>query len=406
MKKLYLVRTIILAGSLLLQLNTLCFHSRGAAGDVDLSFNPSLSANAYVFAVTVQPDGKVLVGGQFTAVNGTSRNNIARLNANGSLDSSFNPGTGINAGVSSVVVQSDGKVLVGGPFTTVNGTNRNCLARLNANGSLDSSFNPDLPLGVTSSEYDSAAANAVAVQPDGKVLVGEYFGMVRLSANGSLDGSFDPTIVAYGPIYSVVLQPDGTALIGGGFTAVNGTNRNGIARLNVNGSLDDTFTPGAGGYPVYSFALQLDGRVLIGGTFTAVNGTNRNHIARLNANGGLDSSFDPGTGADDVVRSIALQSDGKVLLGGDFLTVNGVARSHVVRLYGDSVAPTLSIAGSNAFMIVSWSMTGLNFQLLESTNFFPAAWSPVAQSAVTNASQISVTVPTAVGQKFFRLKSQ
>ena len=379
------------------------------------------------------------------------------------------PGTGINAGVSSVVVQSDGKVLVGGPFTTVNGTNRNCLARLNANGSLDSSFNPDLPLGVTSSEYDSAAANAVAVQPDGKVLVGgisvhyygcdyegcssvvtinflvrlnadgsrdtsfnifspgpgayqnvtaiglqpdgkvlvgEYFGMVRLSANGSLDGSFDPTIVAYGPIYSVVLQPDGTALIGGGFTAVNGTNRNGIARLNVNGSLDDTFTPGAGGYPVYSFALQLDGRVLIGGTFTAVNGTNRNHIARLNANGGLDSSFDPGTGADDVVRSIALQSDGKVLLGGDFLTVNGVARSHVVRLYGDSVAPTLSIAGSNAFMIVSWSMTGLNFQLLESTNFFPAAWSPVAQSAVTNASQISVTVPTAVGQKFFRLKSQ
>ena len=98
MKKLYLVRTIILAGSLLLQLNTLCFHSRGAAGDVDLSFNPSLSANAYVFAVTVQPDGKVLVGGQFTAVNGTSRNNIARLNANGSLDSSFNPGTGINAG--------------------------------------------------------------------------------------------------------------------------------------------------------------------------------------------------------------------------------------------------------------------------------------------------------------------
>jgi hypothetical protein len=102
-----------------------------------------------------------------------------------------------------------------------------------------------------------------------------------------------------------------------------------------------------------------------------------------------------------------LQSDGNVLIGGEFLTVNGEARPRVARLYGDSPAPSLSIARSNAFVIVSWPATGLNFQLQETTDLLlPNSWSPVAQPAVTNAGHISVTVPTTVGRKFFRLKSQ
>ena len=90
---------------------------------------------------------------------------------------------------------------------------------------------------------------------------------------------------------------------------------------------------------VESVVVQADGKVLIGGYFTTVNGTNRNHIARLNSNGSLDNSFDPGTGADGFVRSIALQSDGKVFIGGGFFTVNGVVRPRVARLYGDQAAP-------------------------------------------------------------------
>jgi len=82
-------------------------------------------------------------------------------------------------------------------------------------------------------------------------------------------------------------------------------------------------------------------------------------------------------------------------------------RPYVARLYGDSVAPSLNIARSNAFVIVSWPVTGLNFPLQESTNLsLPNSWSPVAQPAVTNAGQISVAVPTTVGRKFFRWKSQ
>ena len=115
MKKLYSVRTIILAGSLLLQLNTLCFHSRGAAGDVDLSFDPGSGVNGTVNAVAVQPDGKVIIGGEFTTVKGLARSKVARLNADGSGDSSFNPGTEPTTvwRLFRVALQSDGKVLVG-----------------------------------------------------------------------------------------------------------------------------------------------------------------------------------------------------------------------------------------------------------------------------------------------------
>src|SRR6185369_7453984 len=113
------------------------------------------------------------------------------------------------------------------------------------------------------------------------------------------------------------------------------------------------------------------------------------------------------TGADGWVRSIALQPDGKVLICGDFATINGVARPHVARLYGDSVAPSLNIARSNAFVIVSWPVTGLNFQLQESTNLsLPNSWSSVAQTGATNGNQVTVTVPTTTGRKFFRLQAQ
>jgi len=109
MKKLLSVRTIVLAGSFLLQLNTLCFQSRGAAGDVDLSFDPGSGVNGGVDALAVQPDGKVIIGGWFTTVQGLARAGIARLNADGSGDSSFNPDAGIGGYVSAIALQPDGK---------------------------------------------------------------------------------------------------------------------------------------------------------------------------------------------------------------------------------------------------------------------------------------------------------
>ena len=359
MKKLYSVRTIILAGGLLLQLNTLCFHSRGAAGDADLSFDPRLGVDGRVNAVAVQPDGKVIIGGGFTTVKGLVRPGLARLNADGSGDSSFNPGAGANAAVRQIALQPDGRVLIGGDFYWDNGTFRNNVARLQADGSLDSSFNPDLPPGVDiSGAYDGSTATAAfALQPDGKVLVvgvstqldicGDancgpsfsYF-VIRLNPNGSRDTSFDPTLGDHflsveETMDTVAVQPDGKVLVGGTFRGIKGTNRNGIARLNADESLDGSFNPvtGVSGGSVSSIAVQSDGKVLVGGYFTTVNGTNRNNMARLNADGSLDGSFKPGTGANQTVLSIALQSDGKALIGGYLNSVNGVRSPYVARLY-------------------------------------------------------------------------
>jgi len=436
MKQLDLVRTIFLAGSLLLQLNPLCFHSRGAAGDVDLSFDPGSGitgpASWDISALRVLPNGQVLIGGSFTYFDGTNPNGRARLNADGSLDGTFVPSSfyptnigviGSDIGdrvVTAAAGQSDGKVLIAGYTIHWDCDPESCnrwaiyfLNRVTADGNLDANF--FYPSAENySADWDNHAIKSIIVQSDGKVLIGHSFTLngtnfgevQRLNSNGSLDGT-GVTPSYYSTVECVVVQPDGKTLIGGYFTNVNGASRNGIARLNADGSLDDNFNPGTGapGGALTSIALQPDGKVLIGGSFTNFNGTSRHHLARLNANGSLDSNFNPGTGPNAAVTSIALQPDGQVLIGGGFTTINGVARRFVARLYGDP-APSLNIARSNGLMILSWPESGLNFQLQESTDTtLPNSWSPVAQPALTNAGQISVAVPTSAGGKFFRLKS-
>jgi len=268
-------------------------------------------------------------------------------------------------------------------------------------GTRDISFTPALGNRIYGG---GEVVRALAVQPDGKILVGGYFhaingtnrnAIARLNANGTLDtnsalgigGSFWDSVSA------LAVQSDGKVLVNGGFATSGGTNVGGIARLNADTSLDTSFnpTPGMYGGPI---ALQPDGKVLVG-------------LNRLNADGSLDSTFNPGTGANGSVRTVALQPDGKVVIGGDFTTINGIVRPHVARLFGDSAPPALSISLSNGLVTVSWPVTGLNFQLQESANLaLPNSWSPVAQPALTNLNQISVNVPATIGRQFFRLKSQ
>ncbi|HRX81642.1 MAG TPA: delta-60 repeat domain-containing protein, partial [Pirellulaceae bacterium] len=114
----------------------------GINSAVDLSFNPGAGTNGRVDFVALQADGKALIGGTFTTVDGVSRNNIARLNPDGSLDNTFTPGTGTNGPVLSVALQADGRILIAGDFTAVNGVLRNDIARLNSDGSVDTTFNP------------------------------------------------------------------------------------------------------------------------------------------------------------------------------------------------------------------------------------------------------------------------
>ena len=359
-------------------------------GTLDATFNPGTGANNLIWSVVYQPDGRVLIGGEFTSYNGTAMNRIARLNADGSLDGSFNPGTGTNGTIFSIASQPDGKVLIGGVFATYNGTPRNNIARLNADGSLDGSFDPG-----------TGANNliwSVVYQPDGRVLIGgdftSYNGtarnyIARLNADGSLDVGFNPGTGANDGIRSVAYQP-GKVLISGFFTAYNGTARNRIARLNFDGSLDGSFDPGTGANNlIWSVVYQPDGKVLIGGGFTTYNGTARNNIARLNADGSLDVSFNPGTGANDPIRSVAYQP-GKVLISGFFTAYNGTARNRIARVNGDPQPPTItSFTPTSGATGTTVTITGTNFTDATAVSFGGTA---AASFNVVSATQITAVV--------------
>ncbi|MCF8374346.1 MAG: T9SS type A sorting domain-containing protein [Bacteroidales bacterium] len=310
----------------------------------DLGYGYCDGANNDVLTTIIQSDGKIIIGGRFTQFAGVSVNHIARLNINGSLDSTFDPGTGPNGYVYSSTVQSDGKIIIGGSFSNFNGTASSRIARLNSDGSLDTTFIPGT--GANDVVY------AIDIQSTGKILIGgdftSYNGIsknriARLNNDGSIDATFLSGTGANDGIRTIVQQSDGKIFIGGNFFSYNGSTKNKIARLNVNGSLDATFSGGYGtnllDY-IYSISVQTDGKVIIGGNFTNYPATGIRYLVRLNSTGSLDTSFDMGTGVWGEVRSTSIQSDGKIVIGGDFFSINSTQRNKIARLYSNGSVDT------------------------------------------------------------------
>ncbi|MCC5844937.1 MAG: choice-of-anchor D domain-containing protein [Verrucomicrobia bacterium] len=336
-------------------LSFLCFFIRFSqvsfgqtAGTVDVDFDPDFDGFALA-AIARQPDGKLIVGGYFRNVNGYPRRNIARLNEDGSLDGSFDPDLGISGSVGTVAVQPDGKILIGGSFTFISGNIRNRIARLNSDGTLDMSFEADADSNV----------ETIHIQADGKILVGGWFSsmngepknrIARLNIDGSLDQGFNPDV--NGSVYTLVTQTDGKILLGGNYTAIGGQTRNFIARINEDGTLDSEFNPVPNGV-IHTMALQSDGKILLGGGFTSLSGQVRNRVARLHPNGSVDINFDPNV--NDTVRTLTLQADGKILVGGDFSTVKNQSRSRIVRL-ATSGFPDNSFTGASGNIVFSLAL--------------------------------------------------
>ncbi len=334
--------------------------------DLDTSFVTEAGFNNAVMTTAVQPDGKILVGGWFTTYQGISRSNIARLNADGSLDTSFNVGAGFDAVVYSIVLQADGKILVGGDFTSYNGITQNSIARLNADGSIDTSFN--MGNGLTTSG-GMAFVNTMAIQNDGKILVGgrftDYNGtprqrIARINTDGTIDTSFVVGSGFNADVKTIALQSDGKIVAGGSFKSYSFTNVNYIVRLNMNGTVDSSFNIGTGfggspgGAVVQIIVVQPDDKILVGGYFTTYKGTTQNRIVRLNTNGNVDTSFVAVAGVDNYfVNDIELQPDGKILLGGGFLSYNGIARRCLARINANGSLDTSFDIGTGFFGTLS-----------------------------------------------------
>jgi len=310
-------------------------------GTLDTSFEPAAIGqivNVTIDALATDSAGRILIGGRFSSISGMERQSIARLQPDGSLDESFDAAfDGISSNiVQSILPQPDGRVFVGGQFSIAGGSQRSNLARLLPNGQADPSFQ----IGANS------LVRVLAKAVNGDLLVGGVFTQVggvprnriaRIASSGIIDSSFNPD--ADGEVSAILPLPDGKILIGGGFTSIGGVTRPSLARLDANGKLDTSFTPGtfSGAFyttgPVRAIATDSAGRILIGGGFTTIQGHTRHHLARLAPDGALDPSFDAllDTGRKQIF-AICVQADGKIIFCGDTTTVGGVPRSRIARL--------------------------------------------------------------------------
>jgi uncharacterized delta-60 repeat protein len=324
------------------------------AGALDPNFNPGSELDyggnsGWLNFVKLQTNGQILVAGIFTMVNGTNENYLARLNPDGSLDTSFNDGTGplgtgnVVGDIRGMELLNDGRMIVGGGFNTYNGIIRNGLVRLSTNGIVDPAYQP----------AGAGIVNTFGLQTDGKVIFSAFASTyaARINADGTTtrtnaDGTTNITFIASADNYvrQVSCLPDGTTMIAGSFSTINGHPRRCLARLFTDGTVDSAFVPdmslfmSAGTVPyIYKFAVQSDGKVVAAlKTYAAPAG---NYLVRFKNDGSLDTDFEPirfaiPTGDNDTISAIAIQSDNGIIAAGQFQTVNGLSRPYLVRLKG------------------------------------------------------------------------
>ena len=292
-----------------------------ADGTFDPSFAQGTGFAGDVYAMVRQPDGKLVIGGnQLSLYNGTAVPSVVRLGADGALDGTFDAGSGPDGWIHDLALQTDGKVLVAGTFSNFNGLSSRRLVRLMPNGSVDTGFN----IGTAANDW----VTSVVVQPDGKILIAGHFdqfngtaagGVARLLPDGTLDPAFNAGTGADQEVNVIVLRPDGRILLGGYFTTFSGATRNKVVQLNADGSLDASFDPGAGGgssASVRAMVLAPDGKVLCGGNFWDWSGSTANGAVRLLTDGSPDPAFDASATSEYGITDIRLQPDGNILLSG------------------------------------------------------------------------------------------
>jgi uncharacterized delta-60 repeat protein len=362
-------------------------------GSIDSGFvSPITDPTADVLAITIQTNGQILVGLE-------GQTNLMRLNADGQIDATFNIGTGPDGTVHAIELQPDGRILIGGEFTHFNGTSRSRVARLNSNGTLDNTFDP------------GAGANyhvlCVALQPDGRILIGGQFSqyrtvgrnyIARLTDTGALDLTFDPGQGASQNVQTIALQPDGKPVIGGFFDAYDGHTQYSVARLNTNGTYDASFGPltDLQDGTVFGLQLQRDGKIVVAGDMT------QGHLVRLNTDGTKDLTYQPGSGPDDDVYAMAIQPDQKIVIGGLFAGVGGASSPFLARINSD--LKLLNPVKNGATFTTQIQTVSGKIYHLEYKDFLNQAWTPIPSTTVTGDGSIKVLTNTTatVQQRYYQ----
>jgi uncharacterized delta-60 repeat protein len=306
--------------------------------DYCYSFNGGFNNQAE--AAVEDSNGRIIFVGNFTTYSGLPFNRIVRINGDASIDNTFNIGSGFNNSVTEVVLQPDGKILIGGIFSSYNGTPANKIIRLNSDGTVDETFD-------SGTGFDEVVWT-ISVQSDGKILVGGFFSqyngvsynrLIRLNSDGSIDNSFTIGTGFNNTIFDIQQQSDGKKLIFGGFTIFNGVSHNSLVRLNNDGSIDNTFSTGVGFNGATYSGLIDNGKIVVLGDFFEYSGQTHRNIVRLNTDGSIDNTFNSGSGFS---RTFGLSYTlsvsnylGKYYITGDFNTYDGNSSNGLIRLNND-----------------------------------------------------------------------
>lgn len=319
-------------------------------GSLDITFKPgSIDATGKVDSLAVQPDGKILVGGSFTSLNGTPRKYLARLHPDGSLDSTFVAVIRSGGSVIQIAVAPDGRILVNSGSTT--------LYRLKSDGSADPTWKEiRIVLGVRNSIVFTAKTQPFGIQPDGKIILAmsgtpsdtttfPITSVIRLDVDGSIDTSFTDVSISEDSVSALRVHGDGRFVVASMFWDIV------VRRYSADGQLEGEVRQ----LPATTAAFTRDGFTWLGlrsvSSVTNILGVVRNQLARLNANGTLDLTFDAGSvlqnaaGVPATTTSILPLDDNRAIIIGRYAGSNGPAQPFIVRVNAQSL-------GGNAPVIV------------------------------------------------------
>lgn len=326
--------------------------TRDTSFTIGSSFNPVQTATT----LAIQSDGKIVIGGNFNSYSGNSSPKIVRLNSNGTYDNTFITGTGFNGAVNDVAVLSDGSIVVVGDFTSYNGTTGvNRIAKLSASGVLESAFKINVGSGFVSS------VRVVKEIPGVGIMVGGAFGsfngstangIVCLTLNGNLCSGISLGIGATngpqpGEVKDIALLNSSTLLLAGAFTEFNSLSAKNLVALNLDGSRSNQFVNFKGlDLDVNGILIQADGKVIIGGEFTLYDPIKVNGVAKFSSDKTLDEDFTAKLLSYqniNFVSDLMLDSGDGIWLGGSISTAVGYTANNIMKLRNDGSIDTSCI---------------------------------------------------------------
>jgi uncharacterized delta-60 repeat protein len=386
-------------------------------GSVDATFATGTGPSADVTAFAIQPDGRIVVAGNFARFNGTIVNGFVRVETNGTIDQSFSAGEGCDGHIAAMAVQPGGSILIGGQFDSINGVPRKRLARLDASGTVQ-----PMDLQLTGDGYEDV--NVITVLTNGSAYIGGTFeragglarnGLFRLLPNGSVDPNFRAATVTnqydlagnytfY--VYCVRPLPDGRILVGGNFYEVDGERRHGIVLLKEDGSLDRTFVPE---FNVYTYISRIvrggNGQFYVSGTYDhpGVPSYWIDGVMRLHSTGQVDWTFEPAF-VDGFITALLIESNGQLIIGGDFDECAGTPRHNLARLNVETL-PLIAIEKVDGGSVrVSWPASLGDSGLEGAGALNDSVWTQPSPAALSNGRYNSTNSTTEM-RRFFRARN-